>query len=1028
MKKIFLTIMLVILLVGTVSAFNFDNVKRYDESTRAVTFENAFGLGDDIIQVTLKSKQHELVEVGLDRKVSEMEWIVFKDSSNVFVDMEFFDIDNNLRGFGKNFIHKQKVILGTEEVPVYRPSCRIVRGDDGKDTQSCIQVIDHYEPQNIYEWIPIDISQELKAGTYTIGIFTDVQKGESTEWIPTYLGVRVEEWAAFSDSQKVGLWTYFGFNQPSGTNVINNITTHVNGTILGALQDWKSGDECQLSGCLGFSNTSVDTNNNSGQETLAVSVWFNSTWSINASSVKEKIIRLEDIDEGGIQVGLSTGTLTNEIIVIGEEQGGSWKSGFCDASFNIEVGWHNAIFNWNASTSTYDMYLDNVSQTLCTSGTPRIIDLTNITIGSANRGAASNNFTGTLDDIAIWNRSLTTLEISNIWANDTFDGVTAVGTTNITVSLNLPLNGVTFTGENNITFNATINPIPDSSTTNITNGTLFVYFSNGTIFNQTVNTVTGNTSNSTEFLNVPAPTIAGTYNWNVFGCGLNHTSQTLCNFASSNRSFDIVPFNVTGESFNFSAFETQNERFRINISTVSTVLSISPNLIYNGTVHEGTSVCDSDGDCQIEALIDIPIIRPLDSISQNLSFLWQITVFDSESTTAISFNTTSNQQNITRIRFDRQNANFLEPLSVNFTIRDENNQSIIVGDFEGSFDYFLGLGNVIKNNFTSASSVHGINYVITPNRSFNVNSFIDINGIDYAPRHFDFIESYNSTTTNQSLYLLNSSASTDVIVEFRDQSLVPLEGYIIKIFRFMPSIGEEILVENQLTDEFGQIVAKLVENDVQYRFEFLLDGEIKKSTGDITVACRSSICILPFVLEETTDAFTSLGNLTSYSFEFSFNNNTNTFLFSWDDNREESQTHRLEVARTAINGTTLICNVTSTFDLGVLSCPVGSSISSYSGNVYRVVGEFEKRIATISVKVGDPFGIFGLEGLLWSFILLMTMIAVGAFAPIAGVVLYIVGFLGLGVLGIISFSPSIFIANLTIVIVFAWAFSRSRTR
>jgi len=73
------------------------------------------------------------------------------------------------------------------------------------------------------------------------------------------------------------------------------------------------------------------------------------------------------------------------------------------------------------------------------------------------------------------------------------------------------------------------------------------------------------------------------------------------------------------------------------------------------------------------------------------------------------------------------------------------------------------------------------------------------------------------------------------------------------------------------------------------------------------------------------------------------------------------------------------------------------------------------------VKVGDLVDIFGLEGLLWGFILLFTLISVGSFNPAVGIVLYLAGFIVLGAIGIISVSPAIFFAQLIIGILFIWA-------
>ncbi len=69
MKKILMFMFVMIMLVSTVTAFNFDNTRRYDETTRTATIENAFGFGKDIatiqLDTELKSIMRELLLSGI---------------------------------------------------------------------------------------------------------------------------------------------------------------------------------------------------------------------------------------------------------------------------------------------------------------------------------------------------------------------------------------------------------------------------------------------------------------------------------------------------------------------------------------------------------------------------------------------------------------------------------------------------------------------------------------------------------------------------------------------------------------------------------------------------------------------------------------------------------------------------------------------------------------------------------------------------------------------------------------------------
>jgi len=62
-----------------------------------------------------------------------------------------------------------------------------------------------------------------------------------------------------------------------------------------------------------------------------------------------------------------------------------------------------------------------------------------------------------------------------------------------------------------------------------------------------------------------------------------------------------------------------------------------------------------------------------------------------------------------------------------------------------------------------------------------------------------------------------------------------------------------------------------------------------------------------------------------------------------------------------------------------------------------------------------------MEGLFWSFILLFTFMAIGVYSPAAGVGVYLIAFVMLGITGIIYVNPAIIIAQLVIGILFIWS-------
>ncbi|KKN06158.1 hypothetical protein LCGC14_1080160 [marine sediment metagenome] len=498
-----------------------------------------------------------------------------------------------------------------------------------------------------------------------------------------------------------------------------------------------------------------------------------------------------------------------------------------------------------------------------------------------------------------------------------------------------------------------------------------------------------------------------------------YMNDTFGNVDSDNRTWQYN-FIETSSEFTVDVFETNNYTFAINVTTTQLVSSFTAFLNHNGTIHSADSTCTS-GDCEISTIIDIPLLNPTQT-TENKTFFWQLSIFNGTGTSQI--NTSTRTQNVTAINFERCGTT---PQAVNFTIHREDTRDLLSSNFNGFFQSYLGTGDVKKESNFSGSGQSHYEFCIDQNETFIVNSQIDLSATDFSDRHYSFVkDEFTNVSIDRQLFLVNSSVASVIIIEVKDQGLIPLENIIVNISRFYPGIGQFIQIENQITDEFGQIVAKLVQNNAKYRFNFFnIDNVLLKTSDDLTIACRSLICIIPFVIEDTTNEFERFENLTIYTSTLTFDNTTNVFTFTWADQRGEFATTRLEVTRYLLNGSSVVCNVSSTSILSTLSCEVGDQSASYKAQSFRTTTEEDRRrISVLNVKVNDLTSIFGVEGLLWVLLLLFTMIGIGAFNPSVGAILYGAGFIIMGIIGVISMPPGVFFANTLLVILFVWAVNK----
>lgn len=490
------------------------------------------------------------------------------------------------------------------------------------------------------------------------------------------------------------------------------------------------------------------------------------------------------------------------------------------------------------------------------------------------------------------------------------------------------------------------------------------------------------------------------------------------NSTSRSWSYDFVQ---TAESYNIKINETDNETFSINLTIPATIDKISSFLNYNGTTHAADSDCTGTA-CYINSSLDIPLVTT--GAYQNKSFYWTITTLTGGATATLT--TSLKEQNVSIINLSKcGDATY----SVDFNISEEHSLLPLTANLDSTFKYWLGSGTVKKTEVSSQSAATNYSYCINPIATYNTDVTIFLNASGgFESRNFDFInQEYTGTLQTQQLHLVNLTYETpsNIIIEALDQGLVPQKDILVNISRYFPDTNTYIQVESQLTDEFGQITAKLIENDVRYLFQFYdEDSNLLKESDRVTIACRAAICVLPFVIEGELDNFDRFVTPDLYSSTLTFDNTTNTVTFFWDDQTGDSISTLLEVVRYTFNESAIVCSNTSSSSLGTLVCGVGSTTATYKAQAYRNDGTDNFRVGVLDFKVGTNYSTYGFEGLLWVFILLFTCIGIGAFNPSIAIGLYAIGFVMMGIIGVISMPLTVFFANTIICILFIWGLNK----
>lgn len=205
------------------SAFEFDNIKQYDEDTKTVTITNAFGLGDVITTAQLESPLYYKVEAKEDQLVGWYNYITTEaDVLGSFGELYLEDLKNGkMMSKGQQY----KVLVNKEKVvDDYSYDCIEFLTEDQVTDYDCTKTKIGSHIETSEEWMPVtNPNIELYPNTlYKIGIFVDVLLGDKVDWKPTFLGKIIDEWAIYEGTGGIittdGLYTIHTFTTNGSFN------------------------------------------------------------------------------------------------------------------------------------------------------------------------------------------------------------------------------------------------------------------------------------------------------------------------------------------------------------------------------------------------------------------------------------------------------------------------------------------------------------------------------------------------------------------------------------------------------------------------------------------------------------------------------------------------------------------------------------------------------------------------------------------------------------------------------------------
>jgi len=789
---------------------------------------------------------------------------------------------------------------------------------------------------------------------------------------------------------------YYNFNTSSATsvaNVINN--SQYNGTLYNMnaanFVAGKIGDGLEFDGSAeSFNNTESYYISN---DAFTISFWAEPD---DVSVTEHKVMEAT----GNLDIIVKTITSKWQTYV-----GAAWVD-IGTAEANV---WQHIVLVYNGSQmNTYKNGVNSNNYT----GT--IVPVTSRQPVFGSDRTQNFYYDGMLDEIGIWNRSLTDAEVLQLWNSG--DGI-SYGTgaaPPLVITLDSPEDDSVLSAVgSNFTANYTV-----TSSYNLTNVTYYVWNSTGVFNNSVFFWLNGTTNTTTSYID---DFTIGAYKWNAFVCYDDTSSVSACEFEATNFSFNVGAL-INDEYWENETYETAREVYQINITLFAGSTLHSVKLNYNGTNYTVSDIVNTAGDnYTFTKAIDVPL--NFNSFANDTkTFYWNFVYVDDEEVQT-SQTTTTNYQNNSFIVLNICNATYAQT-AVNFTLTNELTSAEINGttnhtDMEASFNYWMGSGSVMKNYSYKNLSANGtqFQFCISPVwESCYVDMDMEYGAVDFNPREHFFRNASLSNATNEvTLNLLTEAESIKFFIDLK-LGINEFPNALVTISKLFVGEGVYRTIGIKETDGVGEFVEYL-DLDKSYKFFVSKDG-INYGTVTKTATCEEAPCELTLRLEEEEiDMWQGFYDVFAANiiYTLTYDDTLKLVTYVFNDLTGLAQYFRLEVNQMSYNQTgNNICDSSLYSTSGTLTCNLTGYEGDFRADAY-VSRSPEQKVGYKHIFISLIKATLGSTGILLSLFIIITIALVGAWNPAVGVILVGFSVLMMKLLGFVAFGYT------TVILVFIMA-------
>ena len=520
-----------------------------------------------------------------------------------------------------------------------------------------------------------------------------------------------------------------------------------------------------------------------------------------------------------------------------------------------------------------------------------------------------------IDEVGIWNKSLSPSEISDLWNTGLAErpGSPTSSTQTFQKTISGPTDWTCSAGDSDgdrgFGENRTVSLDSEAPAINITFPTTsFDYRASGqnTSLNWTVNDTGTLASCWYEYNNTNSTVPCASQNASFILTSQKnitfYANDSVANEGNFTRSWTYKVFG-NSETYNLTTYETAAEGFKINLTSDGTQLVLAA-LVYDGTAYTTTKV-GNNSEMEFNRNIILPQIST--PTAQNKSFYWNIT-YGSEVFPSATIN-----QSVGRIALGLCNSTLTVPY-INLTFKDEETTIATNATIDTStWNYYLASGDGTVNNTllyltTNANESYGFCF-IPSDRTLTSAVELQYSDTGYPQRRWSTSGSLTNTTSTPTLYMLASADGTYSVYQVQDTVGNGIEGVAVVVERQF--VGVWTLVEQGTTDSAGGFTGWL-NPDYDHRLTFTKSGF---TTQQVTVRPSSSTYTIVMGTGDSAAVYNSSLDGLSWTVypdlgKILLPNTTQLFLFNITANLSNIVSCKMEIVNnnSVSLGTTIGCN------------------------------------------------------------------------------------------------------------------------